>query len=227
LDVTCAPTHSSLRIASNKRQEQRYPSHPNRLIGHETNIWAVGAVMHRLLSGHLVQHNKFPHTLTNPTTSTTSTILVQGADLLQLTNLKTPDGSQVYLPYSRHLIDTILHCLAYNPSERLPAASLVRTTQEVLCIYSTMSLAPQPPDPFQALLQPNIPPSGKHRLGANPPPPPILQQPGYHPGFGPGGPAPQSPSPKGPKLLFESHRPRRPVKVRREEYPYEPMPLSP
>jgi hypothetical protein len=128
--------------------------------------------MHHLLSGRHVEHAKFDYILTHPVTSIETTLTVQGNILLQPSKHPQPDGKERYLPNSKLLIDTILYFLAFDPSERLSATDLVRTTQNALTIYNQMA-AYGPPlanDPYSVLFQPNIAPQNQPLIGKNPPP---------------------------------------------------------
>lgn len=109
--------------------EQLYIDHQTRDIGVPTNIWTTGAVMHHLIYGRPPTGQKFPYTVTNPTSGADVTITVQGNLLISPYALRNGGAQRIYLPYSRLLIDTILYCLAFDPVERLTAAELVRRTQ--------------------------------------------------------------------------------------------------
>jgi hypothetical protein len=126
--------------------------------------------MHHLLSGR--HHLKFDYRLTHPITSIETTLTVQGNILLQPSKYPQPDGKESYLPYSKLLIDTILYCLAFDPSERLSATDLVRTTQNTLAIYNQMAAygGPLANYPYSVTFQPNIAPQNQALIGKNPAP---------------------------------------------------------
>lgn len=128
--------------------------------------------MHHLLSGRHVEHLKIDYRLTHPITSVEKTLAVQGNALLQPSKYPQPDGKERYLPYSKLLIDTIIYCLAFDPSERLSAADLVRTTQNTLAIYNQMAIygPPLANYPYSVVFQPNAAPQNQALIGKNPPP---------------------------------------------------------
>ncbi|KAE9369636.1 kinase-like protein [Stipitochalara longipes BDJ] len=151
--------------------EQLYPDHSNRDISHQTNIWATGAVMHDLIYGRPPLAQKFTHTLTNPSSGTDVTITVQG-NLLLTPVSQGPNGKRIYLPYSRLLIDTILYCLAFDPSYRLSAADLIKRTQSTLAVYEQMhaSATTAVPNAPLATVTPTAAPSSNAGPAPNAPP---------------------------------------------------------
>jgi hypothetical protein len=109
-------------IGSRRSQEQAYKNHPNRIIGGETNIWAIGAVIHYLT------------TTVKGTSSKAFSWKCQGA--------VNPISTQVvglreafYFKYNRTLFDTIFMCLVYDPAIRIKAVDLVKLTIKSEALY--------------------------------------------------------------------------------------------
>ena len=182
--------------------------------------------MHHLLtSGKDVSPRTFAHPFYG---KATNICRVQGSALLDpIPPGKTP------LPYSHHLIDTILHCLAYDPSDRITAANLVRTTQEILSDFDAMpDPAPLSDDPLKARALPNIHPPNKLPYLQTVTKPP-LRDPGQGPppgGFKVAVKVPPGEDPVNPTLLFPPEVPERPGEVTAvifEDYPFVEIPPSP
>lgn len=179
--------------------------------------------MHTLLCGKTVPHTTFQYRRED-----NATFKTQGSSLLEPVQKKNPDGSDAYLPYSRHLIDTVLHCLAWLPRERCSAADLVRTCEAVLQVYEQMPAPPQPANPLTAtnpLTMPNIRPQGRPLLVDQLPPLNNLQATGAFQIQMPKAQAPVGPSPADPRLIFWLDRPATPVQLL--DYPFRGLLLTP
>ncbi|KUJ21758.1 kinase-like protein [Mollisia scopiformis] len=113
--------------------EQWHKQHEERYIGRRTNVWAVGAVIHRIICKGNINMNKW---YPRPSESGGISLMTTG----ESKNLWNP----TICPYSSKLIETVASCLSQNPSERMTAADLLTKTRSVLEVYDMGFRIPNP-----------------------------------------------------------------------------------
>lgn len=153
--------------------EQLYQ--PDR-IGTAVNVWACGAIMYYLMTGHYVQHAHDVNgaEMCDMDRIMTSTTRAYGHNLGQ-PRYRSFGPAVLGSPYSEHLIQLVLRCLARNQQRRPEARALCSIIAPIITTYDTMNLTdPNGSVPVSLDLDgmPNILPNGY--LG-----PALPQQPYY------------------------------------------------
>jgi serine/threonine protein kinase len=97
--------------------------HFDRSIRAPTNVWSIAASMHQLI------------TTFSPDIIITLFHPAAPGQIIRVTAHPDAVYNQYIFPYSDQFIDTLLHCLALNPAERITTSDIVRKTTQMVALY--------------------------------------------------------------------------------------------
>lgn len=189
---------------------------PFRDISVMTNVWAIGAVIHRLVS--------------NSRLTITTSFTYEKA--FGVGNIRVTGNPRVILdnktfPYSTDFIDTLCGCLAHDPAVRTKPAELLAHTTYILGFYNGQN-TPFVPDALRIKNTAafNIPPTGHFMQNVHPSKmPKAMRAPAGSGGQWPIIGLPVSPGEAPTQLLFAQAR--KATQVPRNQYPVTALPATP